>query len=541
MRWVRLNTIRARFVAISFFLVLCCTVLLSAGVSRFTAGRLRGGVGKLLAETAFQISDKVDRGMWSRTREVLILAQQGALRDPSSPGAAQAAIDNLQRAIPVFAWIGLADPDGIVVASSQGILAGSGIADRPVFSRARNGLFVDDVHEANPLSDLLPNPTGEPMKFVDIGAPVHDGSGRLRGVLTAHLSWEWVREMNRSFISALGEQHIEPVIVAADRTVLLGPRGMSGQLLDMPIFDTLGEGRHPWQVLTWPDGREYLTGASRCRGYLEFQGLGWTVLVRQPTEVAFAPARQARAAILVAGLFMAVAAGLVAVILARGVTRPLEGIAADARRLRDGELADFPPYRGPVEIEVLSESLREMVAGLARTRGERDSMERLAMVDNLTSLPNRAGFEGYVAQFESEGLRRNETLGILFMDLDGFKGVNDTLGHEAGDMVLREVAGRIRSVLRGHDRAVRLGGDEFVLIVSLERGSARPQAEGLTARLIEAVNGPMEIKGHRVQVGCSIGVAFYPESAADLRQAVRMADAGLYAAKRAGKNQAAYS
>lgn len=108
-------------------------------------------------------------------------------------------------------------------------------------------------------------------------------------------------------------------------------------------------------------------------------------------------------------------------------------------------------------------------------------------------------------------------------------------------MVLREVAGRIRSVLRGHDRAVRLGGDEFVLIVSLERGSARPQAEGLTARLIEAVNGPMEIKGHRVQVGCSIGVAFYPESAADLRQAVRMADAGLYAAKRAGKNQAAYS
>jgi diguanylate cyclase (GGDEF)-like protein len=316
---------------------------------------------------------------------------------------------------------------------------------------------------------------------------------------------------------------------------------MSGQLLDMPIFEALGEGRHPWQVLTWPDGREYLTGASRCRGYLDYPGLGWTVLVRQPTEVAFAPARQAQTVILVSGLFMTVLAVLIAVTLARCVTAPLEGIAADARRLRDGELAEFPTHRGTVEIEVLSQSLREMVEGLARTRGERDSMERLAMIDNLTSLPNRAGFEGYVAQIESEGLRRNETLGILFMDLDGFKGVNDTLGHEAGDIVLREVAGRIRSVLRGHDRAVRLGGDEFVLIVSLERGSARPQAEGLTARLIEAVNKPMEVKGHRVQVGCSIGVAFYPESAAGLRQAVDMADAGLYAAKLAGKNQAAYS
>lgn len=80
-----------------------------------------------------------------------------------------------------------------------------------------------------------------------------------------------------------------------------------------------------------------------------------------------------------------------------------------------------------------------------------------------------------------------------------------------------------------------------MLIVSLERDSSRPQAEALTARLIDAVNEPMDIKSHRVQVGCSIGVAFYPESAAGLRQVIDMADACLYAAKRAGKNQAAYS
>lgn len=541
MRWVRLNTIRARFMAMSIFLVLFCTALLSAGVSRFTAGHLRDDVGKFLAETAYQISDKVDRGMWSRTSEVLILSQLDALHDASGPGAAQAAIDNVQRAIPVFAWIGLTDTDGTVVAASQGILVGAGIADQPVFSQAKDGMYIGDVHDAVLLANLLPNPTGEPMKFVDISVPVRDESGRVRGVLATHLSWEWVRELNRSFIAALGNEHIEAFIVSADRTVLLGPRGMAGQVLDLPIFDALGQGHNAWRVLTWPDGRKYLTGARRCQGYLDYSGLGWSVLVRQPTEVAFAPARQAQAVILVAGLFMTVATALIAVALARYVTGPLEGIAADARRLRDGELSEFPVYRGAAEIEVLSESLRGMVAGLARTRGERDSMERLAMIDSLTSLPNRARFESYVAQIQADGLRRNETVGILFMDLDGFKGVNDSLGHEAGDMVLREVAGRIRSALRGHDRAVRLGGDEFVLVVSLERGSARPEAEGLTARLIAAVNDPMEVKGHRVQVGCSIGVAFYPESAADLRQVIDMADASLYSAKRAGKNQAAFS
>ena len=538
---IRLNTIRARFVATSIFLVLFCTVLLSAGISYLTAERLRGDVGKFLAETAFQIADKADRGVWSRTKEVLILSQLDALREASDVKAIQTAIDTMREALPIFTWIGFTDPDGKVVAASQGVLAGSSIAHRPVFRQALEKMFIGVVHDAVMPAQLLPNTTGEPMKFVDIGVPVRDGLGRFKGVLATHLSWEWVREMNQSFLSILREDQIDVFIVSADKTVLLGPQGTMGLPLDLPILEDLKSGQNGWQVQTWPDGGRYLTGGKVCTGYLEYTGLGWTILIRQPMDAAYAPVLENQMHILVAGLLMTIFAVVIAISLARFVTSPLESIAADARRLRDGELAEFPAYRGIAEIEVLSASLREMVGSLARTRGERDRMERLAMVDKLTDLPNRAQFERYVSLTESEPLRRNESIGILFMDLDGFKSVNDNLGHDAGDKVLQEVAERLRTALRGHDRAVRLGGDEFVLIVSLDRGNSRQEAEALAKRLIETINVPMDVNGHRVRVGCSIGVAFYPDHDDDLRKVIAMADANLNLAKSAGKNQAAYS
>ncbi len=541
MHGIRLNTIRARFVATSIFLVLCCTVILSVGISYLTAERLRGDVGKFLVEIAFQIADKVDRGMWSRTREVLILSQLDTLREASNLEAVQNAIDNMQKAIPVFAWIGFTDPDGKVVVASQGVLVGSSIAQRPFYQQALEKLFIGDVHDAAMLKNLLPNATAEPMKFVDISLPVRDGQGRLKGVLATHLSWEWVRAMNQSFLSALREEYIEVFVVSADKTVLFGPQGTTGLPLDLPFLEDLNSGQDGWHVQTWPDGRQYLTGAKVCSGHLEYTGLGWTILVRQPTDVAYARVLENQMHILMAGLLMSIVAVAIAVSLARFVTSPLEGIAVDARRLRDGELTQLPVYRGVAEIEVLSTSLREMVDSLAHTRGERDRMERLAMVDKLTNLANRAQFERYVSLIESEPLRRNESVGVLFMDLDGFKSVNDNLGHDAGDKVLQEVAERLRTALRGHDRAVRLGGDEFVLIVSLERANSRQEAEVLVARLIETINVPMDVNGQCVRVGCSIGVAFYPDHGDDLRKVIAMADANLYLAKNAGKNQAAYS
>lgn len=541
MHGIRLNTIRARFVATSIFLVLCCTVILSVGISYLTAERLRGDVGKFLEEMAFQIADKVDRGMWSRTREVLILSQLDTLREPSNLKAVQTAIDNMQKAIPVFAWIGFTDPDGKVVAASQGVLIGSSIAQRPFYQQALEKMFIGDVHDTAMLDNLLPNATAEPMKFVDISLPVRDGQGRLKGVLATHLSWEWVREMNQSFLHALREEYIEVFVVSADKTVLFGPQGSMGLPLDLPLLEDLNSRQDGWRVQTWPDGRKYLTGAKVCGGHLEYTGLGWTILVRQPTDVAYSRVLENQMHILVAGLLMTILAVAIAVSLARFVTSPLEGIAADARRLRDGELTQLPVYRGVAEIEVLSMSLREMVVSLDHTRGERDRMERLAMVDKLTNLANRAQFERYVSLIESEPLRRNESIGVLFMDLDGFKSVNDTLGHDAGDKVLQGVAERLRTALRGHDRAVRLGGDEFVLIVSLERANSRQEAEVLVARLIETINAPMDVNGQCVRVGCSIGVAFYPDHGDDLRKVIAMADANLYLAKNAGKNQAAYS
>jgi len=163
-------------------------------------------------------------------------------------------------------------------------------------------------------------------------------------------------------------------------------------------------------------------------------------------------------------------------------------------------------------------------------------LDKLAHFDNLTGLPNRALHADRLQHAMGQALRRKQKLGVAFIDLDGFKAVNDTHGHDAGDHLLITLARRMRLALREVDTLSRLGGDEFAaVIVDLAQES---DCDPLLQRLLEAAKKPVMFGNAVLQVSASVGVAFYPQAKeVSPEQLLRQADMAMYRAKQAGKNQ----
>ncbi|MGY8635932.1 EAL domain-containing protein [Bradyrhizobium sp. 14AA] len=168
-------------------------------------------------------------------------------------------------------------------------------------------------------------------------------------------------------------------------------------------------------------------------------------------------------------------------------------------------------------------------------KASEDRIERLAHYDSLTGLANRNLFKERI----DEALARHPSdapFAVLLLDLDKFKSVNDALGHQCGDALLKQVAGRIKAQIRDVDTAARIGGDEFAVIVAAGEVSMQDGAATLAARLVQAIAEPYHIDGHLVVIGCSIGVAMAPEHGTRVDEILRNADLALYKSKNAGRN-----
>ncbi|WP_251978454.1 putative bifunctional diguanylate cyclase/phosphodiesterase [Salinicola avicenniae] len=168
----------------------------------------------------------------------------------------------------------------------------------------------------------------------------------------------------------------------------------------------------------------------------------------------------------------------------------------------------------------------------ARKRSERE-LEHLASIDTLTQLPNRATLQYRLRQALEHG-PASEPLAILFIDLDGFKHINDSLGHQAGDRLLRVMVKRLRATLRNRDLIARWGGDEFVVVIDIDDDAQL--ADRIAHRLLEALSQPMVIGGHQISVTASIGIVHAPADGSDSDTLLKHADVAMYAAKDKGKN-----
>ena len=201
-----------------------------------------------------------------------------------------------------------------------------------------------------------------------------------------------------------------------------------------------------------------------------------------------------------------------------------------------GALCAVPPGAGRLghdETGFLAAAASVLSAGLKRIESE-SRLAFLAQFDPLTGLPNRALLSDRFAQMIVQARRRGAQLGVLFVDLDEFKLVNDSLGHAGGDELLKEAARRLQAGVRAGDTVARIAGDEFAIVLA---DLARAEDAAMVAqKLIERLSAPVAVGGHELFVSASIGVALFPADGEDVETLLGAADAAMYRAKQAGRN-----
>lgn len=216
---------------------------------------------------------------------------------------------------------------------------------------------------------------------------------------------------------------------------------------------------------------------------------------------------------------------------------PDEAMTRDLLRFTDGRLLECISQAQHVAGEVAGRIWR--FRNVTEQQRAQELVEYQATYDALTDLPNRRLLLDRLNQMLARCRRHDRIGALLFLDLDNFKTINDTLGHPLGDALLRKVAGRLRECLRSEDTAARLGGDEFVLLLSETSGSHQEvseQTEAAAKKILDILSEPYRIQGHRLYATPSIGVALFPVDSESADDVLMRADIAMYRAKSAGRN-----
>ena len=244
------------------------------------------------------------------------------------------------------------------------------------------------------------------------------------------------------------------------------------------------------------------------------------------------------------------AALLVLAVTAIVITWPIRRLTAGARRLAGGDLSTRVRPGGASEVDELARVFNQMAAELdeaeqavrsyqaqleQRVTERTQQLQHLAEHDPLTNLPNRRQLFQYLSERITLAADSGERLGVLFLDLDNFKTVNDSLGHEFGDRVLTEIGDRLRLLTGESGFIARLGGDEFTLVFPFSGPVA--EIESRASRLVSQFQRPLQVDRREIAVGVSCGAAVFPEHGGDAASLLRAADAALFRAKELGRNR----
>jgi len=408
--WLMATVLFAVFVA-----VLACALLIEGFARAHAERRAIDSLRQISAD----FRDALDRGMAQQFQQVRVLAQLEQFRRFDDPPTVRHALDQVQLGFNHFAWIGLTDAQGKVLAAASGLLEGADVSKRPWWQGGHQAPFVGDVHAAVLLEKLLPH-QAEPWRFVDFAVPIRDQKGVLQGVLGSHLSWTWARQIKNELIDVTMESHqAEALVVAKDGMVLLGPPDLEGKKLPdaAGLLDKPGTAQQ-----TRFGGRDYFAVTAATRGQGSYPGLGWVVLLRQPTALALADYYRLRQQIvLTAGLLVALFVPL-AWLLSRRLSAPLVQLAAAISARHHLGQERMPRVSGYREVELLSGALADLSDRQAeqdamlehrveaRTTELHQAMQRLRVITN--NLPVLISYidDQQRLQFTNETLR--EWLGI---------------------------------------------------------------------------------------------------------------------------------
>lgn len=551
LRWL-LRSFRTQ-VALGFGAIATVLVVtLSLALGSMFAQKSEADESAVLRAIARNAAKALSDGLASRTREIELLAASPTLwQDGLDADSVVQTIARTQALTPYSAWIGVVSTDGVVRMSTGKLLLGANVSERPWFQEGLRGTHVGDVHPAKLLAALLPKGSdGGPQRFVDFASPIVR-DGRPVGVLGMHGSWEWTRSVVQSlFPDDAVARRLEVLVLDAKDQVIYASDANLDQAATLAL-----SGPTPKSGVKYAreaSGGEFLVASAAVAPTETLRGridLGWTVVAREPAEVARAAARAGVKKALLLGMLAAALAFVLGWLLAQRLTRPLRQIASAAKAIGSGRLdTDMPTSAGSSEVKQLSLALAGMTAQLVGANAELEQrvkertsalesanaeLDRQARFDALTGLLNRHGMEERLQQTLPLVHPDAAPLGIVMIDIDHFKRINDRFGHATGDMALRAVAAVLRARLRKSDIAARLGGEEFVLMLP---GANAEDALRAASELVALVADTVFDTVGRITISC--GVAQMTPADAGVDAALRRADKALYEAKAEGRNRA---
>lgn len=545
------NRLLILFASLAFILGLCITLYIgykaSAQMTKASAQTLN-----LIAKS---ISTTLENSLTEREREMVLLSESPFFMESDFKNQQlKMKLDQVKQSYKYYAWLGIANPEGVVEVAANGMLEGADVSSRPWFKEGLDHVYLGDVHEAVLLAKKLKaiNPN-EPMRFIDFATPIyHAQTKELRGVLAAHADWSWASQVLQSALPEdAAEKGIEVFIVNSKGEILY-PYKSIGQV-ELPTNKSSSE---RYFIDDWHEGQDYVTTDVPVVSNTQMS-MGWHVIVRQPVSAALVEVRAMQKQIGLIGLIVTLLMLVVTYRLANRFSRPIENLAKSAYSVEKGkDDVHFEANSSILEIQGLSQSLNSMTTTLLsqkkqlleanatleqkvqeRTLALKEAnleLEKLAHFDGLTGLHNRRAFNDYHAYLFEQLQRHEQHYAILLMDIDFFKQVNDSFGHDMGDHVLQSVASLLATAVRSTDFVARFGGEEFIVLLP---STALDGALAVAEKIRHSIENESIIEQHSITV--SIGVSVSMQSDQDANEAIRRADKCLYAAKKQGRNRVA--
>ncbi|MDN3224825.1 sensor domain-containing diguanylate cyclase [Pseudomonas nunensis] len=389
-------------------------------------------------------------------------------------------------------------------------LAGRSLIGQPALDKTTQAPIL-------PMSAPIKNAAGE-VQAVLVGISVLGTTGLLDALLQSR-----VGDATGDFLLVFPDSHL--FVESSSRDVQLKPTSAPGvnALHDQAVAGFRGTG------LTLNS-----QGVEEVAAIASVPSANWFIVARLPASEAFATVTRTQHFLLKGAVLSIVFFATFASIGLYFLFRHLFRAAEQADRMTRDEL----PH-APLEV-VRDDEVGHLISAfnrlLVKLNDKQDELKKIAHHDTLTGLSNRHHLSGQLRQVLAQARRTDTQVGLLFMDLDGFKHINDSLGHEAGDEVLRQVARRFSSVVRESDTLARIGGDEFVVLLSDLGSHAEETLSTVATHCIEALNAPFFISGTVCIVGVSIGIALgNGQSSADTL--LLAADRVMYQAKKTGRGR----
>ncbi|WP_082856455.1 sensor domain-containing diguanylate cyclase [Marinomonas atlantica] len=544
------NSFRNRIAVLFGCLLLMLGIIVVTYIYQASSSRLTNASGKSLAIIAQSVANTLALTLKEREREIILLSKRPLFATERNQEKMQAALDRTKDSYQHYAWIGFANADGKVMVAGKKMLQGADVSQRPWFVLGSQGPFVGDVHEALLLASMIePMDDGSLPRFVDFAAPVYGENGTFEGVIAAHSNWDWVRGVLNS---ALPNEHdnIEIFIVDKHKEVLY-PNALTHSTEVPNNIPAPGE----FQYNEWNDGKRYLTTLALVNSSISTD-LGWKIIVRQPSDVALSTVYNMRVVILLISIAATLIGVFIAYQLAGALSRPIERLAATALRIKNGDRKmSFTETDSHLkEVISLSNSLQGMMTSLldreqslvemnanleAKVQKRTNALEQvnkelaeLALRDPLTQCFNRLALEEAMSQIFAQAADDGDAYSVIMIDIDHFKAVNDTYGHQAGDEALKKLVELMHDNTRDGDFVARYGGEEFtILLPKTDTKTAAERAEQIR-KIVEQTE--IEEIGH---ITISLGVATYQQSDERAEIILDRSDEALYQSKENGRNQ----